>query len=53
MINDEDKVDKVNKYMQDDLAYERNRNDKIKSQLKEEEMYQNELMKELRQVKIL
>lgn len=53
MINDDDKVDKVNSYMQDDLAYERKRNDKIKSKLKEEEMYQIELTKELRSVKLL
>ena len=31
MLNNEDNVDKVNKYMQDDLAYERDRNHKIKN----------------------
>ena len=30
MLNNEDNVDKVNKYMQDDLAYEKDRNQKIK-----------------------
>lgn len=30
MVNGEDNVDKVNKYMGDDLHYERDRNHKIK-----------------------
>jgi hypothetical protein len=30
MINGEDNVDKVNKYMSDDLTYERDRNQKLK-----------------------
>lgn len=30
IINEEDNVDKVNKYMNDDLIYERDRNHKIK-----------------------
>jgi hypothetical protein len=29
MINGEDNIDKVNKYMQEDLAYERGRNQKL------------------------
>jgi hypothetical protein len=35
MMNNEDNVDKVNKYMQDDLIYERDRNQAIKSQIKD------------------
>lgn len=31
IINDEDNVDKVNKYMSDDLVYERDRNHKLKN----------------------
>jgi hypothetical protein len=46
MLNSEDNVDKVNKYMQDDLAYERDRNHKIKSQIKELDLYRNELIKD-------
>jgi hypothetical protein len=44
MVNGEDNVDKVNKYMQDDLAYERDRNLKIKHQIKELESYKAELI---------
>jgi hypothetical protein len=29
MLNGDDKVDKVNRYMQDDLVYERDRNAKL------------------------
>jgi hypothetical protein len=30
ILNSEDNVDRVNKYMKDDLAYERERNQKLK-----------------------
>ena len=50
MINGEDNVDKVNKYMQEDLGYERDRNQKLKSQIKEYDEYKNELIKELRKL---
>ena len=50
VINCEDDVDKVNKFMQDDLAYERDRNYKIKQQIKEIDMYRNELLRDLRKL---
>lgn len=37
LINGEDNVDKVNKFMQDDLGYERERNFKITEKIKAEE----------------
>lgn len=37
LINGEDNIDKVNKFMQDDLGFERERNFKIKEKLKVEE----------------
>lgn len=43
LLNGEDNVDKVNKYMQDDLAYERDRNLKVKSQIKELDLYKQDL----------
>lgn len=39
LVTGEDNVDKVNKFMQDDLAYERDRNLKVKSQIKELDLY--------------
>lgn len=48
MINSEDNVDKVNKFMNDDLLYERDRNHKIKQQIKELDLYRNDLIAELR-----
>ena len=41
-------MDKVNSYLQDDLTYERDRNLKVRSKIKEEEMYTNDLLRELR-----
>lgn len=35
MLNSEDNVDRVNKYMKDDLVYERERNQKLKQQIQE------------------
>ena len=48
MLNNEDNVDKVNKYMQDDLAYEKDRNQKIKQQIKELDLFKNELIRDVR-----
>ena len=48
MLNNEDNVDKVNKYMQDDLAYEKDRNHKIKQQIKELDLFKNELIRDVR-----
>ncbi len=39
MINGEDNIDKVNKYMQEDLVYERDRNAKLSSSIKEQDKY--------------
>ena len=50
LINSEDNVDKVNKYMSDDLVYERDRNHKLKSKIKELDLYRNELIHELRKI---
>lgn len=50
MINSDDNVDKVNKYMSDDLVYERDRNHKLKSKIKELDIYRNELIHELRKL---
>ena len=50
MINSDDNVDKVNKYMSDDLVYERDRNHKLKSKIKELDLYRNELIHELRKL---
>ena len=33
MLNNEDNVDRVNKYMKDDLMYEKDRNQKLKVQI--------------------
>ncbi len=35
LLNNEDNVDRVNKYMKDDLIYERERNQKIKMQIQD------------------
>ena len=48
ILDGENKFDKVNKYLQDDLAYERDRNIKDRNKTKEEEKYTNELLRELR-----
>lgn len=48
ILDGENKVDKVNSYLQDDLTYERDRNLKVRSKIKEEEMYTNDLLRELR-----
>ena len=50
MIHGEDNIDKVNKYMNEDLSYERDRNQKLKSNIMEQEQYQNELIVELRKI---
>lgn len=50
MLNGEDNIDKVNRYMQDDLAYERDKNLKIKQQIKELDMYKSELILQLRKI---
>lgn len=50
MINGEDNVDKVNKYMNDDLVYERDRNHKIKQQIKDLDVYRSDLIAELRKI---
>lgn len=50
LINSEDNVDKVNKYMSDDLVYERDRNHKLKLKIKELDLYRNELISELRKI---
>jgi hypothetical protein len=44
VVNGEDNIDKVNKYMSDDLAYERDRNIKVKSQIKELDLYKQDLL---------
>lgn len=36
--------------MRDDLVYERDRNHKVKQQIKELDLYRNELMSELRKL---
>jgi len=46
-LNDEDNVDKANRYMHDDLSYEKDRNDSLREKVKEEEMIKNKLLKEL------
>lgn len=48
MVKNEDETDKVNRFMSDDLAYEKDRNYKIKQQIKEIDVYRNELLKDLR-----
>lgn len=48
ILDGENKFDKVNRYLQDDLAYERDRNIKVRNKIKEEEKYTNELLRELR-----
>lgn len=50
LINSEDNVDKTNKYMSDDLIYERDRNHKLKTKIKELDLYKNELIHELRKL---
>ena len=50
LVNGEDNVDKVNKYMQDDLAYERDRNLKVKSQIKELDLYRQDLLIQVRRL---
>ena len=47
-INSEDNVDKVNRYMQDDLAYERDRNQAARQKIKEVEGNQADTLGELR-----
>ena len=39
MIGGDDNVDKVNKYMKEDLNYERDRNQKLKAKINELDMY--------------
>jgi len=43
-------MDKVNKYMQEDLTYEKDRNMKLKQQIKDQDEYKNELIRELRNI---
>jgi hypothetical protein len=50
MLNSDDNVDKVNKFMQDDLIYERDRNLKIKNSTKEIDIYKAELIRELKKL---
>lgn len=50
MINCEDDTDKVNKYMSNDLEYEKETNAKIKRHIKEIDLYRNDLIKELRKL---
>ena len=47
MINGEDDLDKVNRYMQDDLAYERDRNLSLQGKLKEEDEVKANLQREM------
>ena len=48
MLNGDDKLDKVNRYMQDDLVFERDRNLKVRQKIKDEEVVKNDLLRELR-----
>jgi hypothetical protein len=48
MLNGDDKTDKANRYMQDDLVYERDRNIKVRQKIKDEELVRNDLLRELR-----
>ncbi len=50
VINSEDNVDKVNRYMNEDLIYERDRNQKLKGSIREQEQYKGEMLEELRKV---
>jgi hypothetical protein len=48
MMNEEDGMDKFNQQMQNDLVYERDRNIKIRHKLKEQELYKNDLLRDLK-----
>ena len=47
ILNDEDNVDKTNRYMHDDLAYEKDRNDQLREKVKEEDLVKAKMLKEL------
>jgi len=50
VISSEDNIDKVNRYMNEDLIYERDRNQKLKHSIKEQDIYKNEMLAELHKV---
>lgn len=50
VISDEDNIDKANRYLQNDLAFERDRNDQVKRKLNESEAYKNDLIRDLRKI---
>ena len=50
IIAGEDNTDKMNKYMNDDLSYEKDRNQKLQQRIKGEEIYKNDMIRELNQI---
>ena len=50
LLQSEDNVDKVNNYMNEDLVYERDRNHKVKQQIKDLDLYRTDLINELRKL---
>eukprot|EP00347_Sterkiella_histriomuscorum_P005910 403354803 len=50
LLQCEDNVDKVNNYMNEDLVYERDRNHKVKQQIKDLDLYRTDLINELRKL---
>jgi len=49
LVNGEDNMDKANRYMHDDLAYEKDRNSKLHAKVQDEELVKNRLLAELGQ----
>jgi len=50
VINGEDNTDKVNRYMQDDLAVERNQNNDLRDRIKDNERTSSNLVQELKKL---
>ena len=50
IISDEDNVDKANRHLQNDLAFERDRNEQAKRKIKEAEVFKNELIRDIRKI---
>lgn len=52
ILSTEDNVDKVNNYMREDIIFERDKNHKVKQQIKELDLYRGDLIAELRMLQM-
>jgi len=50
IINSEDNTDKINRYMQDDLAIERQQNTELRDRIKDNERTSSNLVQELKKI---